>query len=490
MLNSRIATFVLFLITLFVVSRTDACGQDDYGRIDVLGEWQDTGVGAIQAYGDTVLREFYPGNEKYQIQVSINSGNTWSFVTEFATPAYGIIPGIGSRMVGRQSANDSLGSQEFWIVRFGRVVHRDTIGQDDKRDMLRLREMFIHPIATDILIAIGTISGRVSTYETLYTSTDDGRTWREYELPEASQGLSRKVKARVDYADSKYLFVAVNGDDGFGSPNIDEWYRLTLETGELFPHPDIGILNNYWGQNSSVFRGSRLARPNVPVLCDFDNSTCDTLLWSDRIQEKLLSEYQVHLPSLYIDPIVGAFKEDSQFETFHPLRRGTYISTVRFTQDSTRESENYMGVIITVDTGRTWRWLVRPDRSQSFVNFSLDPITMNVYMTRTRYVAQGTEHYAMLKIVPTVLLVENAEAVGQIHVFPNPASETVTLGELFTGTTTVRVVDVQGRSYVCPCFPHADGSLVVNIRHVPSGIYYVDVLTHERRRFIPIVVQQ
>ena len=490
MLNSRIATFVLFLITLFVVSRTDACGQDDYGRIEVLGEWQDTGVGSIQAYGDTVLREFYPGGEKYQIQVSYDGGNTWSFVSEFTDRRYGIIPGEGSRLVGRQPVDSGSGLHEYWVVRFGRVVHRDTIGWGAKRNMLSLRDMFVHPLDPDLIFAIGTLAGRVSTYQTLYTSADDGRTWREYELPEATQGLSRKVKARVDYADPKYLFVAVNGDDGFGSPNIDEWYRLTLETGELFPHPDIGILNNYWGRNSSVFRGSRLARPNVPVLCDFDNSTCDTLLWSDRIQEKLLSEYQVHLPSLYVSPIVGGFDEDVPTNTFHPLRRGVYITIVRFTRDSVQDAPTVRGVIMTLDTGRTWTWLIRPEENVSYSSISLDPITMSVYMTRARRVTTSEGYNAMLKIVPTVLHVEDTEAVGQIHVFPNPASETVTLDELFTETTTVRVVDVQGRSYVCPCYPHPDGSIVVNIRHVPSGIYYVDVLTHERRRFIPIVVQQ
>ena len=168
MLNNRIGTFVLVLITLFVVSRTDACGQDDYGRIEVLGEWQDSGTSGIQAYGDTILRSFTGKQPRpsRDIQISIDGGVTWKHVVTVPRLRE-FIPTIGSRLTAFEYINDLFDVQEYWTIRRGKLEHHDTIGVDEKKGMLPFKVMQYHPIVEGLIFAVGTVKeiGRASCRE-------------------------------------------------------------------------------------------------------------------------------------------------------------------------------------------------------------------------------------------------------------------------------------------------------------------------------------
>jgi len=78
---------------------------------------------------------------------------------------------------------------------------------------------------------------------------------------------------------------------------------------------------------------------------------------------------------------------------------------------------------------------------------------------------------------------ENIESPHQISLYPNPANETATLeyGNTFSGTGTIQLLDVQGRILYQEkiVFQNANGKTLLNIAHLPGGIYFVKLYNNQ-----------
>jgi hypothetical protein len=82
--------------------------------------------------------------------------------------------------------------------------------------------------------------------------------------------------------------------------------------------------------------------------------------------------------------------------------------------------------------------------------------------------------------------VKNAAAIGQVSMFPNPASESVVIELEANKTYTVTVFDITGKSHMSST---AKGSHTLDISGLKNGIYFVSIQHNGAQKTVKLIVQ-
>jgi photosystem II stability/assembly factor-like uncharacterized protein len=113
------------------------------------------------------------------------------------------------------------------------------------------------------------------------------------------------------------------------------------------------------------------------------------------------------------------------------------------------------------------------DGGKSWQTSSIDSEALNGFTsfidTNTAYVG-GFD--AVFRLVPGELSVQSSQLTNlKMEVYPNPASETITIITSDAGYT-VHLVDILGREILHGTIP-SSGSLALDVSSLPSGLYYI-----------------
>ncbi|KAG9290462.1 hypothetical protein G9A89_000588, partial [Geosiphon pyriformis] len=449
------------------VSREQNCDVNA-GRIATLYDcsrlvWEDRYVD-LQAYNGEVL--VLDGNFNSGTKLLLHSNDRGESFARVMNPVYTpirAVPGKGVYSSCLYRLDDTSAANRVWVVNGSEIVYDDTIGVPDASIPYFATAMYINPADPSVWIVKIDRSTIGGSYEYLFMSVDRGTHWDLLPIPVSTyNGSARRILVRFDYSDSRAWFVGVNGRDVFGGEDKYEWHRTT-DNGQMFTRvtDDLGYANGMYGSQTSVTFPYRLQLPwqremsrgNI-VIFHHATNTRDTIEWTKNIYASLFPNNDNANVDIYGGAYISGSDEALNF-TYHPDRPGMFVIPLAVDSFAGSVRTHTSGVIATTDTGRTWKWIIKPDQQLNLQSMSIDPMDGAVYICVNGYKdpADKLNGFVLIRITPEKeTSVPELCAAETMSVYPNPANSEVTVhlgGE--SEAEYIRITDLAGK--VCMEFP-------------------------------------
>jgi hypothetical protein len=445
------------------------------------------GISSLQVYGDTLILERFPdqGGPVPYYTISVDRGKTFDTLTTMRQTTQREVF-VGSFLCGHMDNPNppDPGWAVFWIARGGSVVWVDSIKRTSQSTGPGIGEMTCHPMDLSVMyrrIVYAPVGGYTHHLE---ISTDGGVGWTRLDIPLASEGYGRELEFRLDYHNSNYLAVGVEGSDVITGSHPKEWWE-SADRGESFHRiPTPGLLRSVY-QPGCTMEFPRLAEPlwdgkvvrSNPVIMDSLGQVTDTLPWLSNIMASLFHPGDEDRFGVYLFNPPRSPEIASAF-AFSPSRPGLFVCGM--VVDSAPNGGWAIGIAATRNHGKDWFWLSLPQVGRSFSQLAIDEVSGDVYAS---YVdvnsvpGSGARTISRFKL-STVLAVPATGAVqntSSIVLFPNPTTGllTVQAARSVASIENVNVVDLRGNTVASHrSFPGTQGhSLLMDLRELPSGYY-------------------
>lgn len=467
----------------------------DYGRIDTIRYWSaDHHVNYLQAYHDTIIAKIIikDSDEPDYFDISYNGGQTWQYAMD-RHQQVDFIPGTGSYVIGFDTVFQQFQlptPQYFWIFRQGRIVNVDTIGYGHPEYPLYIENMLRHPTDPSALFYKAAVHPAGGKINYMYVSTNDGRSWRMLDVPPPTQGTALDIQIRFDFAHPSVWYFGVNGRDVFGAPDRFEWHKTT-DSGQTFSRVNtLHFLTGLWGEGKTVSFPYKKQKPwhtrmssGTPVVWDMETGESDTLKWIENIHSSLFQDIDTAAVQVYAT--AGLADETATNIGYHPDLPGMIVMKVTIDSVIGNDVRTSTGVAVTVDTGTTWSWAIRPQRLINVIAVSIDPMNRAIFISLNGNSESDDGSYMVLRINPQTVSSSDAQPVSpsMLTCRPNPASDALYLSVPADCTSQAfEIVDLFGRTIMKTDTPINSNvsmsELEVDVRNVATGRYFL-ILSHK-----------
>ncbi|NQW30510.1 MAG: T9SS type A sorting domain-containing protein [Ignavibacteria bacterium] len=481
-------------------------GQD-YGKIDTLRYWPNhRSVSYLQAFGDTVIAKIDvidDSSDSPHFEISYDRGGTWQYAMNKERQIR-YFPGNGSYVVGYDQINEGLPypRQFFWVYRKGEIVFEDTIAYGHPKYPLAIDGMYVHPIKPNLIFYKGLINAVGGKINVMFVSTNDGRDWRELKIPPPSLGVGWKITPRFDYYDPNVWYFAVNGRDVFGAPNRDEWYR-TSDSGITFTSVErVNVLNGLWGEETTVSFPYAKQKPwhkkwsfGDPLLWNRSTQTTDTIPWIAHIQSCLFAGIDTTKAVLYLESAITNDEANCSLG-FNPVLPGVFVVQIEIDSLIGAQIVHWHGVIVTVDTGKTWKWILPLHKYLNIAAYSIDALTGTIYVSyQASNVNPDDRTIAIVRCSPWTVSVNNnaPKAEDKFHCWPNPATDIVHIqsSREYLHGCSVQIFDMLGIAVdelIQSKVEIMDDNINIDVRDLPSGNYFLILTQNDIVQTVQVLI--
>jgi photosystem II stability/assembly factor-like uncharacterized protein len=333
----------------------------------------------------------------------------------------------------------------------------------------------------------------------LYFSSNNGESWDKQDFGlDKSVAVSALLKIGNNlFASSYYEGVLMSSNNG------NSWVKMNSGMSD----PRVIQLNNI---GNTIFTGIVGAHPGIYSSDDFGNSWTECSLYQNWSYSPWVYSIAIRDKSIFIGTgWNGIYKSDDLGKTWQEKNNGpsemrthdvfSIALKDNFLLATTAKNESKNKLFVSTDSGENW---VHGDM-EGIQNVNIRKIfIMDAYVfagaqgTHTTNYTQiytnkiGGFYYAKVSdLINATSVIDNSTAINDINIFPNPASDFITIhlngvnptvNRGVENTDIVKIYDVLGVEMMTTpsavaATPPKDGNLRIDVSHLSTGIYFIKI---------------